>query len=1225
MIGCSLAITTAQPILMNSNNGPTGTGENTSTQNAYLPKILGIPRANQTLTVDEGALTAVSERVWEVNGVAQLSETGTTFNTALLSAGDIVTVKSTGVEGTFQSPGVLIYMNHALAHHNMMDDAMLALVPHVDATYVAITNGLWSDADTWDLGTVPMDGAVVLIPVGIEVTYDIAVSPRLDRLRVDGTLRWALDQSTHLHVETITCQNDAAIIIGSSVHDRLQEQYTAEIVISDRSYRIDADNPTDLDIANDPELLSRGLIGNGLFQAFGHFVTPWVRTMAPPMAGDTAIILDEIPKSWNAGDTIVVPATFNHVDSGSTLSLDEERVITNIDGNIVTIDAPLVQNHWHHNSSVTRTDLTPIILNKTRNIVVRSESKLEKWHRGHVMMMHGSAQFDLWSIAFLDLGRTDKSVPAGIKDGDQLRIADHSSNIPISTTTEPFTARSNIQSRYPVHGHFMGFGRNQVPLIRDCHIEDSPSWLGVHHGCEMDWFNNSFYKFGGAGLVSETGNELGAWVGNAAGSYVGAFATTGAQEGGIKNLEAGDGGLVGDFGRHGSAFYMRGRAMRVNSNVAFSTIEGYSFYHRAFNDTLSSQISLDRSAVDLDDLSPLAGQDYFGDFPTTIPVTDYPIVHFAHNESIGCYRGMFVTKATPNQGHDFNINLKNFKAWGCHEGGTVEYIGAYALTDFDIIGLDQSETPASYQSTSTGFMLGTNSQQVAWVRGKCEGFERGLTLRSGSIFSSLDNWDNTNNPMFMVVAADLSGNTNGIHYVTDAVGTNTGNTAEDVTKIYATEPTYQEPTVNIPFMIGVWAGATSGGNIMEQPVDLIKMDSVGQQPFSGDWGIGKEWDNAGLQYSELGTKLFFYVRNVGYYQVEGSDYILFSNYYSDRLTGRPIKKLHGIRKDANINGQIDNGPFVFSTTQPNRDDIVQTVAKNTPVTIDIIAAATVESGATAILDSAFFAPDHGKASVNVTTGQVTYTPDHSFTGSDTMYVWVTDGHGGYDTVKIEFNVGATALDGDHTVLLFGQSNAGNMGSSQALQNELTALGSDARVLSTAVGSTGLVLPDSAWNIITGDGNDTPGSAYTGTLSAIDALIADTPGTVFTGAIWMQGENDTFRTDLSYASPLTALFEAVSTHIGTEFPIYVVGLSQYQALPSAGIIHVNNEMQIVANAMANVHYIDMDAEIITPNGFTQAQAMHDSLHYSQAVFDALAGLILEQPQLSVNLGLNTSQD
>jgi len=250
------------------------------------PRLSGVARPGEVLAVEAPALTNIQSYQWFVDDVEITEATGATFTPNMMGH---VSAIVTANEGVFAAPIVQVVHAHDMASHGAAEDAVLALVPHVGASHIAVQDGLWSDPMTWDVGAVPAEGAVVLVPINANVTYDVATAPRLDRLRLDGALRVALDQSTQMHVETVVIAHSGLLEIGAGFESRLPGQYAFDLTVSDRAYGISPNASSDLDLALDPLLLGRGIVCLGNLVVFGDARKRHIKTAlgSAPLAGDT--------------------------------------------------------------------------------------------------------------------------------------------------------------------------------------------------------------------------------------------------------------------------------------------------------------------------------------------------------------------------------------------------------------------------------------------------------------------------------------------------------------------------------------------------------------------------------------------------------------------------------------------------------------------------------------------------------------------------------------------------------------------------------------------------------------------------------------------------------------------------------------------------------------------------------------------------------------------------
>ncbi len=226
-------------------------------------------------------------------------------------------------------------------------------------------------------------------------------------------------------------------------------------------------------------------------------------------------------------------------------------------------------------------------------------------------------------------------------------------------------------------------------------------------------------------------------------------------------------------------------------------------------------------------------------------------------------------------------------------------------------------------------------------------------------------------------------------------------------------------------------------------------------------------------------------------------------------------------------------------------------------------------------------------------------------------------------LMLRFDFGPASPDGTPVFLIMGQSNAEIMYNYSSIQDTLEELGSDAMVVKVANGGQSLARPNGEWNIVTGDGSDTPGSSYTELMQTVAQIKADTPDAYIAGALWLQGEADAVSDNVigGYYDPLTTLFTEMRSDIGNDFPITIVGLSDYQHLHVEAREHIQSVQEQAALDLDNVYFIDTD-QIIADNGLSQADVMRDGLHYTVDFFDRLANETLKEPAHLDALGFTT---
>lgn len=426
----------------------------------------------------------------------------------------------------------------------MMSDGSTGMTNQIfdgnDATHKAVNSGAWTDPDTWEDGKVPAQGALVHIPMGIEVTYNATSNAKLDIVRVDGTLNFATDQDTNMIVESIYTGLMSTLTIGTA-ENPIHADVKTNIVFSDGP----------LDLSEDPEQLGHGLVAEGKVIIHGAEKSPYGTLDGNAMSGAKAITLESGTDGWVVGDTIVVMGTAYEKFQ------DEYREITAIsegpNGITITLDSALDHNHTTPDGH----DLDIYVGNSTRNVEFSSENP--EGVRGHVMMMH-TPDVNIAFAEFTDLGRTDK--------GELLNETD------------------NVAGRYSLHLHETGTeAGSDMAVLYGNSVHGSPGWGIVQHSSVAAIDYNFVHDIQGAGIVSEDGDETGQWIGN--------FVTGVTGHG--EKFTIGRDELDADFGHSGVAFENQARQILQQDNIAANANTGWMF--RAAE---TSADDPDRAAIDFD-------------------------------------------------------------------------------------------------------------------------------------------------------------------------------------------------------------------------------------------------------------------------------------------------------------------------------------------------------------------------------------------------------------------------------------------------------------------------------------------------------------------------------------------------------------------------------------------------------------------------------------------------
>lgn len=520
---------------------------------------------------------------------------------------------------------------HSLAHSMEQANALFAIDK---ATHVAVRDGNWTDPNTWEGGKVPTDEAIIHIPEGISIRYDARTSPDLGMLRVDGNVKFARDHSTEMRIETIVTTPGSSFDIGS-MGDPIPASVTVDIVFRD----------TPIDTAADPEMLGHGLVAFGDVDIQGAAKQGHLVIKGDVPAGATSMAVEGDLNNWKAGDTILVVGTtyLGENSKGVLMTEDETRTITRVEGDTIHFDTPL--DHGHSRPTSQEADI--YVGNLSRNVTFSSENP--EGTRGHVMMGNGMADAvdgsanNVRYAAFEDLGRTDKTMDI---------------------------SAANPEGRYPLHLHQTGTDEGAATnyLVGNA-VSGSPGWGIVQHSSRGEVNDNIVYDIVGGGIVSELGNETGAWMRNLVSSVTGYNAEN-------KN---------GD-GDQGAAYENQSRIIVQQDNIAANSKLGWNFSgQESFAEDDSSKAPNDgihRKMFERDQLK------FDPDpFDVAIDHEEPAITDFVGNEVMTSTEAFRVFHRQFANHSDTLSVIRDFDIWGGKDGVNLQnYAFNYEFIDSDWSG-----------------------------------------------------------------------------------------------------------------------------------------------------------------------------------------------------------------------------------------------------------------------------------------------------------------------------------------------------------------------------------------------------------------------------------------------------------------------------------------------------------------------------------------------------------
>ncbi|MEE4330693.1 MAG: cadherin-like domain-containing protein, partial [Wenzhouxiangella sp.] len=769
---------------------------------------------------------------------------------------------------------------------------------------------------------------------GVEV--DFGTTTEIRDLLVQGDLRFDVQADSSLSVETLEVGMTGSLEIGS-VAAPVAAQASVEIVFRSEG---------ELDPASDPDLIRRGLLGNGRVTIHGTPRTVHVKVAVDPLAGDDTLTLAEAPDNWQIGDTIVLTGTTysgwrwdNDIQAVRYFGTrDEVRQITAIDGAEITLDAPLDHDH-----TTPRADLKASVANFSRNVSFRNSGggELPVHRRAHVMLMHAS-HFDVRYAAFWHLGRTDKSVASF--DLDQI---------------DTLMPDSNVRGRYPLHFHISGIDNARAPAIALGNaVFGSAGWGYVHHASNAVFHNNASFDTHGAGFVAETGDEIGTWVDNIAIKAEGNRAFNPKNGIDVANF---------DMARTGTGFWFQGRMVRSTGNIAASVNQGFAYLHRG-----SRMRSFPNTAFMLPEALRR-------DAPTN--PDDAPILQFHDNEAFASAVGLYVVKANPNQQHDIHSHFSNFTAWEVRGGSAMEYTSHYLLEGFDIIG----KTPEPFSGPQFGIEFGNNTSDMVINGARIENMPEGIRLGKG--------FTNPTPPeanQYVVIDAEF------IDVDTEYVDLDPA--IDTIISSSELVPDRMAVTLNNGELLEYLSPATNAG----VGLDFIgeKLDSIGPTP------VPAGTDDIGVPNYEM----IAICEQDGYYRdAEGTPWVIVEEYFTDRATGTIHKFGLPVRLGPEVDDRLGNpfhawsdafqrGVIDFGNQPPSAGEDRALTDIETEVLIDLLANDSDPDGDSLFIDG-IVQPRHGLVFDNG-DGTISYRPDFDFEGVDRFSYWVSDGQGHFTPADV---------------------------------------------------------------------------------------------------------------------------------------------------------------------------------------------------------------------------------
>jgi hypothetical protein len=587
--------------------------------------------------------------------------------------------------------------------------ALLRLVDPQHETHRSIRSGEWSDPSIWSNGQVPGEGARAVVAEGTDVLFNTTMTNTLMTLRVDGTLRFATVFDTELRVDTLITSAGSTFEMGSA-ESPIRKGVTAKVTIDDYNGGFETSDTSSPDY--DPFKLGQGVIGHGRFVIHGEEKTSYA-TMNGALAGDTELMLDQVPANWNIGDQLVISGTKKDATG------DEVRTIAamDVDRNRITLNEALAEDHTTPPHSKQGLVLKVHVANTTRNAIIETAAEHREATgttttgsgrgytgdqfegRGHVMLMHNK-NVDIRYGGFYHLGRTNKLIP--VHD----TATDEHGNI-----TE---IAKNSRARYSLHFHRAGI-TGTPGRVHGSALAHDPGWGYVNHGSYVEITQNVAYNVNGAGFVTERSDERGSFIGNLS-----------IRNHGHSRRDT-EGGLE-DWGFRGHGFWFQGPFLTIRDNVAAGSLAaGYDSWFTRGNNAVDGVFKVWRGYAaepENQDLQGNATGEHNGSTqngPGMIAAIDMPFNETSGNTAYGSGQGLAIAGFHPGRsygGRGYFNDFNDFTAWNVNVGYSHGYASNMRFRNLVLIS-DPTDPGRMGMNGGTqiedfhieGFLVGINAEQ----------------------------------------------------------------------------------------------------------------------------------------------------------------------------------------------------------------------------------------------------------------------------------------------------------------------------------------------------------------------------------------------------------------------------------------------------------------------------------------------------------------------------------
>lgn len=285
---------------------------------------------------------------------------------------------------------------------NLDGIAMCGTVEQVEATPISLTkSGLWNQTSIWPNGVLPSENDDVLIPSGTTVT--LVGTCRAKSITVNGVLNAVNWQAGGAWIDLRT---KYIMVMGGAA--RLEIGTETNPYISTEGCTITLTGSNKNELIPGTSVNSKGIMimNNAKLELHGKPVRSWTNLSSNANQGATSIQLTD-NSGWKVGDQIVI--TSSRLNRNEA----EERTITSINGNTLTLNSPLAFPHIGVQKTYTRptdnkswtVDMRAEVGLLTRNIKIQGDETSESNGFGGHMMIMGEAKAYVENVELYHMGQ----------------------------------------------------------------------------------------------------------------------------------------------------------------------------------------------------------------------------------------------------------------------------------------------------------------------------------------------------------------------------------------------------------------------------------------------------------------------------------------------------------------------------------------------------------------------------------------------------------------------------------------------------------------------------------------------------------------------------------------------------------------------------------------------------------------------------------------------------